>query len=153
MIIGVVFFSCAEEDEKRVDEVTVQLESPAGFKIADNISGLYNNLNLNYNDEKIVKIEYIDSERMNAAIVYYSDINGDVKNTAIVKGEFSYKSSKVDFFQNQDDPIIVENGYALSCKGCECTINATYNPNTGVHTFQCSKTCCVLDVTVVPIGN
>jgi len=151
--LGLILVSCTQEEDLTSNDA-IQLESPTGFKIADDLEDLYDLLAINSSSEKILSIKFLEDEKMNAAFISYNDTNGKLKNTVLVRGMFGYDSKFIQIDNNQNNPTVSETTYALNCSGCEgCTVQSIYDPKTEVHTFQCSSACCVLNVTTVPIGG
>lgn len=121
----------------------LQLTSPNGFKIADNIKRLKDYVSLSENDV-ISSIEYNDGPNNTSLAIVYYESNGVLKNFALSNSpgttnpNFSYKNNN----ESLDDGDV----WLFECIGCEdCIIQSVIQNGTAVST--CSNECCSLKIT------
>ncbi len=144
VVLSLLFFSCHDDNVDLIENNSISLISPNGFKIAENVHGLKTSLGLN-NNEKITKVKFVENKRFNVAFVEYTTIDGLELNYAIGQGYLNFSSNKLitDNLQNKG---FKRKAWKISCDGCQnCRVEGTLDPD-GRMTFNCESSCCVMTV-------
>ena len=145
-----LFAACEQDQIKTQSEEELSLTSPTGFKAANSISELKSLISLDVND-KITSIEYLESEKANAAIVSFVRADSKTKETiAIGNGEIHFKSNNL-IYKKLHAANVKENNvsYTISCTGTgdctNCGIQGTIDDDGNLN-FSCTETCCDMEV-------
>ncbi|HKK58263.1 MAG TPA: hypothetical protein VJ937_02180 [Salinivirga sp.] len=146
-----LFAACEQKQIKTQGEEELQLTSPKGFKAANSISELKSFIDLNTND-RIISIEYLESEKANAALISFVREDNQKKQTiAIGKGKMHFESTNLIYKKLSPKNQKAQNGgsWIISCTGTgdcnNCTVQGTVDADGNLN-FSCSDSCCDMEV-------
>ncbi|WP_298654070.1 hypothetical protein [uncultured Proteiniphilum sp.] len=162
------FYSCSNEEiEIGVTEKEhyLNLISPSGEKIADNIADLKNETALivaeAYGIDKafeITKLDYLPSEKGYIVFIEYKTedgLNGSYVMSKNVKINYSQdnvilKSSNCRLKSGSEDGGGGSTKFVCKPHGncSSCILQGSYDPNTGEHTITCSCSECKMEITI-----
>ena len=142
LLSTVILINCENENLEPND---INLVSPKGFKIADNISQLKLTLGLDQNQE-ITNVKFIESNDFNVAFIDYKGINGVNLNVVIAKGNVNFNSNELIINKLPNKNQFNTGTWTISCGGCaDCRVSGTIDSEGNI-TFQCESSCCVMRV-------
>lgn len=148
-----VITSCSKETtDFSTNENSLKFVSPQGFKIAQNLNDLESLLKLPQ-EADIVRIQYDDSTKFNAATIIFKNNSGVESSVVIVRGSFKYIADLVEHetlneSNSQAKLNDREISWIISCSGCEnCGVSSTIGADDSV-TYRCGtgQTCCVMKI-------
>ena len=148
LVLTTFLYSCNEEESQTLDVSSkIELVSPMGFKIADNISNLKEILDLS-ESSKIENVTFEENDKFNVAFIDYVDKDGIESNYAIGIGALKFYSDKMEIGGNPSNTSRSMNRrWRISCGGCSdpCGVGGTLD-NEGNMAFNCESSCCILEV-------
>lgn len=149
--LALIGMSCESETRSGVNPEGIALESEQGIKIGNSESDLKSRLKI-HPEARIVKVDFLESSKVQAAIVWFSEKDSDrIRNLAVATGAISYEASKLRFSGSRPQCQSASGGgnWEIHCTDCdECIVSGTIDPDGALH-FQCSRSCCKLVITEI----
>ncbi|CAI8322683.1 MAG: Uncharacterised protein [Flavobacterium sp. SCGC AAA160-P02] len=147
VLLSLVFFYSCDQEESKILDVSSEIElvSPRGFEIADNITHLKQILELP-ESSKIENVIFEESDKFNVSFIDYIDKDGVQSNYAIGIGALKFYSNEIQMGGNDNSSKSMNRKWKISCGGCNpCGVGGNLDSE-GNMTFQCESECCVLTV-------